>query len=78
MPNVNAYWTGGYSYLHRRVPLLWWPGLDVANYVLLIPGQKLGPMFATRSSRRANGYALLRRDGPLPAGARFHWVPTAG
>jgi len=63
MPNVNAYWTGGYSYLHRRVPLLWWPGLDSANYALLIPGQKLADG-RYKMVAQAGGYALLRRDGP--------------
>ena len=63
MPNVNAYWTGGYSYLHRRVPLLWWPGLDAANYALLVPGQKLSDT-RYKIVTQVSGYALLRRDGP--------------
>jgi hypothetical protein len=80
MPNVNAYWTGGYSYLHRRVPLLWWPGLDSANYALLIPGQKLADA-RYKIVAQASGYALLRRDGPCrpvrgPLGSFGRLIPA--
>jgi len=81
MPNVNAYWTGGYSYLHRRVPLLWWPGLDSANYALLIPGQKLADARYKKIVAQASGYALLRRDGPCrpvrgPLGSFGRLIPA--
>ena len=80
MPNVNAYWTGGYSYLHHRAPLLWWPGLDAANYALLIPGQKLSDG-RYKMVAQASGYALLRRDGPCrpvrgPLGSYGRLIPT--
>ncbi len=80
MPNVNAYWTGGYSYLHRRVPILWWPGLDSANYALLIPGQKLSDG-RYKMVAQASGYALSRRDGPCrpvrgPLGSYGRLVPA--
>ena len=80
MPNVNGYWTGGYSYLHRRVPLLWWPGLDSANYALLIPGQKLADG-RYKMVAQAGGYALLRRDGPCrpvrgPLGSYGRLIPA--
>ena len=80
MPNANGYWTGGYSYLHRRVPLLWWPGLDSANYALLIPGQKLADG-RYKMVARAGGYALLRRDGPCrsvrgPLGSYGRLIPA--
>jgi hypothetical protein len=44
VPAANPYWTGGYTYFHRRAPLIWAGGrgdYDAANYVLLGPGQKM-------------------------------------
>ena len=73
-PTMNAYWTGGYSYLHRRVPLLWTGApadFAAANYALVGVGQKLTD---TRYRRVAQvgQYSLFRRDGactPAPHGS---------
>ncbi len=65
-PAMNPYWTGGYTYLRRRVPMLWTGSphdRDAANYLVLGPGQALGdPRY--REVAKAGPYALLRRDGP--------------
>ena len=64
-PAVSPYWTGGYTYLHRRVPLVWTasPGeLAAANYVLLGPGQRLGDL-RYDVVNVAGSYLLLRREG---------------
>jgi GPI mannosyltransferase 3 len=64
-PGMNPYWTGGYTYLHRRVPLLWTGApadLAAANYVVAGPGQS----FADPRYHKVHGagqYALFRRDG---------------
>jgi hypothetical protein len=37
-PGINPYWTGGYTYFHRRLPIVWSearPDLEAANYVLI-------------------------------------------
>jgi phosphatidylinositol glycan class B len=64
-PTMNPYWTGGYSYLHRPVPILWTGGradFDAANYVLLGPGQRMNdPRY--RSLSKEGAYVLYRRDG---------------
>jgi phosphatidylinositol glycan class B len=77
VPAVNAYWTGGYTYLHRRVPLLWSAApadLAAANYVLLMPGQRLSdPRYLPAA--QAGPYALWRRDGacaPPPRASAAH------
>ncbi|MBN2575677.1 MAG: hypothetical protein JXP73_14015 [Deltaproteobacteria bacterium] len=76
-PAMNPYWTGGYTYLHRRVPMVWggsWTDLAAANYAIVSPGQKLGdPRY--RSIARDGPYVLLRRDGaclPPPRGSTVY------
>ncbi|HEY5282358.1 MAG TPA: hypothetical protein VIM14_06170 [Polyangia bacterium] len=64
-PTMNPYWTGGYTYLHRRVPILWSGAradLDAANYVLLGPGQRMDDA-RYRSLAKQGAYVLYRRDG---------------
>ncbi|MGD0835285.1 MAG: arabinofuranosidase catalytic domain-containing protein [Polyangia bacterium] len=64
-PTINAYWTGGYSYLHRAVPVLWSDtpaDLDAANFVLVSPGQGLSD-HRYRKAAEAGPYALYQRDG---------------
>jgi hypothetical protein len=65
-PDMNPYWTGGYTYLHRRVPLLWsatGPALAAANYAIVGPGQSIADPRYVRIA--ADGpYQLLRREGP--------------
>jgi phosphatidylinositol glycan class B len=65
-PAMNPYWTGGYTYLHRRVPLLWSAfgrELAAANYAITGPGQALGdPRYSAIA--KAGPYTLLRREGP--------------
>jgi hypothetical protein len=64
-PAMNPYWTGGYTYLHRRVPLLWsaWePDLAAANYLMVGPGLAFGdPRY--KSVAQVGPYLLLRREG---------------
>jgi hypothetical protein len=64
-PAMNAYWTGGYTYFHRRMPILWTGGrgdYDAANYVLLGPGRKMDdPRYKSIATRGL--YQLYRRDG---------------
>ncbi len=64
-PSMNAYWTGAYTYFHRRAPILWSGGpgdYAAANYVILSPGQKMAdPRFQSIATR--GGYQLYRRDG---------------
>ena len=65
-PAMNPYWTGGYTYLHRQVPLLWSASpaeRAAANYVLASLGQRLDDA-RYREIARAGPYTLLRRDGP--------------
>jgi GPI mannosyltransferase 3 len=70
---VNAYWTGGYTYLHRRVPLLWQAGakeLAAANYLIVgPPGGPRPPGYGPIDQDR--GYLLLKRAGACrpPVGA---------
>jgi len=57
-------WTGGYSYLHRPVPIFFdmqGPHLAAANYIV---GAKTDrPPTGWRSVHTDGGYALFRRDG---------------
>jgi hypothetical protein len=70
---VNAFWTGGYTYLHRRVPLLWQAGaseLAAANYLIVAPPVDLRPPgYGPIDQER--GYRLLKRAGTCrpPVGA---------
>jgi GPI mannosyltransferase 3 len=64
-PDMNPYWTGGYTYLHRRVPLLWSGArheLAAANYVITSPGQRFSDPRYLRVAQ-AGRYQLLRREG---------------
>jgi len=83
-PAMNPYWTGGYTYLHRRVPMLWSGGranLEAANYVLLSPGQKMGDD-RYRSLAKEGDYVLYRRDGacgrPPPGSTDFGRLTPMG
>jgi GPI mannosyltransferase 3 len=71
-PTMNAYWTGGYTYLHRPVPIVWSGtrrDFDVANYVLMSPGQKMDdPRY--RSLAQEGAYVLYRREGACIAPPR--------
>ncbi len=64
-PTMNPYWTGGYAYLHRPVPILWTgtkSDFDAANYVLLGPGQHMDDA-RYRTLSKQGAYVLYRRDG---------------
>jgi hypothetical protein len=65
-PGINPYWTGGYTYFHRRLPIVWSearPDLEAANYVLIAPGHRMiDPRFRPVAER--GPYVLFRRDGP--------------
>jgi phosphatidylinositol glycan class B len=83
-PAMNAYWTGGYTYLHRRVPLLWSGGrgdLAAANYAI---ANAAHPFFDARYRKVAQqgGYALYRRDGscapPPPGSTTFGRLSPVG
>jgi hypothetical protein len=71
VPERNGYWTGGYTYLHRRVPLLWHASprdLAATNYVVAAPeipfrDSRYRPVAEWRE------FKLLRRDGPCEAPA---------
>jgi GPI mannosyltransferase 3 len=83
-PTMNPYWTGGYTYLHRRVPILWTGGrhdFDAANYVVMGPGQIMSDARFV-SLANAGPYMLYRRDGaclrPLPGGAGFGRMTPMG
>jgi phosphatidylinositol glycan class B len=76
-PAMNAYWTGGYAYLHRRVPILWYGGrleFEAANFALLSPGRKMDDT-RFRMIAQAGNYTLYRREGgctpPPRASASF-------
>lgn len=76
-PAMNPYWTGGYTYLHRRVPMLWgasWREMAAANYAIVGPGLKLGdPRY--RGIAQDGPYVLMRRDGaclPPPRGSTVY------
>jgi phosphatidylinositol glycan class B len=64
-PGINPYWTGGYTYFHRRLPIVWSearPDLEAANYVLIAPGHRMtDPRF--RPVAQQGPYVLFRRDG---------------
>jgi len=72
VPNVIGYWTGGYTYLHRPVPLLWYgwhADYEAANYVLLGPGQTMtDPRYHKVAA--AGDQVLYRRDGGCAAPPR--------
>jgi len=64
-PTMNPYWTGGYSYLHRPVPILWTGStndFDAANYVVMGPGQRMDDARYHGLSKEG-AYVLYRRDG---------------
>jgi hypothetical protein len=71
-PTMNAYWTGGYTYLHRPVPIVWSGtrrDFDIANYVLMSPGQKMtDPRY--RNLAQEGAYVLYRREGACVAPSR--------
>jgi phosphatidylinositol glycan class B len=65
VPGMNAYWTGGYTYLHRPVPIIWTGAmrdLAAANYAIAGPGH---PLYDARYRKveQQGPYALYRRDG---------------
>ena len=64
-PGINPYWTGGYTYFHRRLPIVWSearPDLEAANYALIAPGHRMAdPRF--RPVAQQGPYVLFRRDG---------------
>jgi hypothetical protein len=64
-PAMSAYWSGGYTYLHRRAPILWTGGpgaYEAANYVVLGPGHTMDDARYQVISVRGP-YRLYRRDG---------------
>jgi phosphatidylinositol glycan class B len=64
-PAMNAYWTGAYTYLHRRAPILWLGGrgdYDAANYVVLGPRQQMDDARYQVVAVRGP-YRLYRREG---------------
>jgi GPI mannosyltransferase 3 len=73
-PAMNPYWTGGYAYLHRRVPLVWagsWLELAAANYAIVGPGQRLDDA-RYQAVAQDGPYQLLKRAGactPPPRGS---------
>lgn len=83
-PTMNPYWTGGYTYLHRRVPILWSVGTadySAANYVLMGPGQTMADARYARLAQ-AGAYVLYRREGtcrrPAPGSMGFGRLSTMG
>ena len=83
-PTMNPYWTGGYTYLHRRVPILWSAAradFSAANYVLMGPGQKMDDA-RYASLAQSGAYVLYRREGtctrPAPASMGFGRLNTMG
>ncbi len=83
-PAMNPYWSGGYTYLHRRVPLLWSgspAALDAANYALIGPRQTLSDARFHKIAQ-SGPYALYRRDGgcrpPPPGSGRYGRLLPAG
>lgn len=64
-PGINPYWTGGYAYFHRRLPIVWSearPDLEAANYVLIAPGHRMTDS-RFRPVAAQGPYVLFRRDG---------------
>jgi hypothetical protein len=68
LPDANAYWTGGYSYLRRRVPILWPEDPGVARTAFSNPRRNIEnqlqqhvPLVALQDLDAAN-YALLSPD----------------
>jgi GPI mannosyltransferase 3 len=83
-PTMNAYWTGGYTYFHRRLPILWAGGrvdYDAANYVVLGPGHKMDDA-RYKSVAKRGAYQLYRRDGacaaPLPSSLAYGRLTLSG
>ena len=75
LTGIHPAWSGGYSYLHRDVPIFFRPGpteLAAANYFIALDGQRLPDGWIEVD--RADRFVLYRRDGdciPRPAG----WKP---
>ena len=68
LPDANPYWTGGYSYLHRRVPILWPEDPGVGRTAFSNPRrntenslQRHMPLVERQDLDAAN-YALLSPD----------------
>jgi GPI mannosyltransferase 3 len=71
-PGMNAYWSGAYTYLHRRAPILWAGArgdYDAANYVVLGPNQTMDDGRYRIAAVRGL-YRLYRRDGTCARAAR--------
>jgi hypothetical protein len=81
-PAMNPYWTGGYAYLHRRIPLMWagsWLELAAANYAIVGPGQRLDDA-RYQAVAQDGPYQLLKRAGaciPPPRGSTGYGRLTA-
>ena len=74
---VHPAWTGGYSYLHRDVPLFFFQpsnaAVQQANYAIGPSGLKLTPYEPVASEQ---GYSLYRRDGDcIPPATRNYILP---
>jgi phosphatidylinositol glycan class B len=74
---VYPVWTGGYSYLHRNVPILMEPpyqrgALYAFNYVIAPPHLHVPPDFVEVDGQ--DDVRLLRRDGPCSA-PPSGWAP---
>ena len=83
-PTMNPYWTGGYTYLHRRVPILWSGSradFGAANYVLMGPGQRMDDARYRALAEQGN-YVLYRREGtcnrPAPGSVGFGRLTPMG
>lgn len=64
-PTMNPYWSGGYTYFHRLMPIVWAggrPDFDAANYAMLGPGQTMADDRYTVVAVEGP-YRLYRRDG---------------
>lgn len=64
-PTMNPYWSGGYTYFHRLMPIVWAggrPDYDAANYAILGPGRTMDDgRYAVVAVE--GPYRLYRRDG---------------
>ncbi len=83
LPDANAYWTGGYSYLHRRVPILWPEDPSVARTPFSNPRRNIEnsvrrhmPLVAPQDFDAAN-YALLSPDQEI-GDSRYQLVGHRG
>jgi GPI mannosyltransferase 3 len=64
-PTMNPYWSGGYTYFHRFVPIVWVGGradYDAANYAILGPGRAMDDARYTVVAVEGP-YRLYRREG---------------